>query len=42
MDEQFESMRFRMSYIENHPVGLHADVAIIHGRMEMPEVMVHQ
>ena len=34
MDEQFESMRLRMSSIENHLVGLHADVAIIHGRMD--------
>ena len=40
MDEQFESVRLRLSSMENHlaglqreVAGLHADVAIVHGTL---------
>lgn len=34
MDEQFESLRLRLSSIENQMAGIHADIAIMHGRMD--------
>jgi hypothetical protein len=34
MDEQFESIRLRLSSIENQMAGIHADIAIMHGRMD--------
>ncbi|MFM8333301.1 MAG: hypothetical protein ACKN9T_16610 [Candidatus Methylumidiphilus sp.] len=34
MDEQFESIRLRLSSIEGQMAGIHADIAIMHGRMD--------
>jgi len=37
MDEQFESVRLRLSSIEGQMAGIHSDIAIIHGRMDKLE-----
>lgn len=34
MDEQFESVRLRLSSIEGQMAGIHADIAIIQSRMD--------
>ena len=34
MDEQFESIRLRLSSIEGQMVGIHTDIAIMNSRMD--------
>lgn len=34
MDEQFESIRLRLSSIEGQMTGIHTDIAIVHNRMD--------